>query len=368
MSTSVVAHRRALHRIPELDDQLPETLSYVTSVLEPLPCALSSPIPGSVCAFFDAGKPETTAFRADMDALPVIEATGLPYASRHPGAMHACGHDGHTAMALALAEYVAGHLAELPCNVLFLFQPAEETTGGAKRLCETGILEQRHVARVFGLHLWPGLEAGRVFSRPGPLMARSNEVTVTVTGKSVHLSRAAEGRDALTAGITYLQRAYDMVEQLPPQEPRVLRFGKMVSGTVRNAVSGETRLEGSLRTYHEETYRVCREKLAAIGKAVAAESGCGVHVHLSEGYPAVWNHEGLYETVCRNLGEQAPALLSAPALAAEDFSFYQRYVPGVFFFLGVGATAELHAPDFCFDDEFVLPQGVEFLKRLLTVG
>lgn len=367
MPLSVTAHRRALHRIPELGDQLPETTAYVRSVLEPLACELSVPIPGSVCAFFDAGKPETVAFRADMDALPVTEATGLPYASAHPGQMHACGHDGHTAMALALAEHVSAHLNELPRNVLFLFQPAEETTGGAKGLCESGIFERHHVARVFGLHLWPGLEAGRVFSRPGPLMARSNEVTVTITGKSVHLSRAAEGHDALAAGAAYLRRAYAMVDALPPEEPRAFLFGKMVSGTVRNAVSGKTVLEGSLRTYREETHRYCRQGLEELGKAVAAETGCGVEVYLNEGYPAVWNHEGLYETVCAKLGPDAPAPLDAPALAAEDFSFYQRQAPGMFFFLGVGNTAELHAPDFCFDDEAVLPAGVAFLKRLLVM-
>ena len=368
MSQTVVAHRRALHRIPELDDQLPETVRYVRSVLEPLGCALSSPIPGSVCAFFDAGKGETAAFRADMDALPVTECTGLPYASAHPGKMHACGHDGHTAMALALAEYISAHLAELPRNVLFLFQPAEETTGGAKGLCESGILEQHHVTRVFGLHLWPGLPMGQVFTRPGPLMARANEVTVTVTGKSVHLSRASQGRDALAAGAEYLRRAYAMVDALPPEEPRAFLFGKMVSGTVRNAVSGKTVLEGSLRTYWEETYRFCREQLEVIGREIAAETGCGVEVYLNEGYPAVWNDEGLYETVCSALGVDAPGLLEAPALAAEDFSCYQKAVPGVFFFLGVGNTPELHAPDFCFDDEAVLPKGVEFLKRLLMMA
>lgn len=368
MPTSVVAHRRALHRIPELDHNLPETLAYVTSVLKPLKGTVSFPTSGSVCAFFDAGKPETVAFRADMDALPVMEATGLSYVSVHPGRMHACGHDGHTAMALALAEYVSGHLSEVPRNVLFLFQPAEETTGGAKDLCGTGILESCHVTRIFGLHLWPGLEAGRVFSRPGPLMARSNEVTVTVTGKSVHLSRAAEGLDALTAGVSFLQRAYDMIARLPLEEPRVLRFGKMVSGTVRNAVSGQTILEGSLRTYRDETYCLCRKSLEEIGEVLAKETGCGVNVHLSEGYPAVWNHEALYEAVCGQLGAESPALLDAPVLAAEDFSFYQRNVPGVFFFLGVGDTAELHAPNFCFDDEAVLPRGMAFLKKLLLMA
>ena len=123
MLSSAVVHRRALHRIPELDDQLPETTAYVRTVLEGLPCQVSAPIPGSVCAFFDAGKPETVAFRADLDALPVSECTGLPWASVHPGKMHACGHDGHTAMMLALAEFVWAHLDALPRSVLLLFQP-----------------------------------------------------------------------------------------------------------------------------------------------------------------------------------------------------------------------------------------------------
>ncbi len=365
---SVVTHRRALHRIPELDDQLPETVQYVRSVLKPLGGKLFSPITGSVCVYFDAGREETAAFRADLDGLPVTEAAGLPFASEHPGRMHACGHDGHTALALALAEYAAARLGELPRNVLFLFQPSEETTGGALRLCEAGVLERYRVRRVFGLHLWPGLPAGAVYSRPGPMMARSNEVTVTVEGRSVHLSRAEEGRDALTAGIAFLQRSYAMIEALPPDQPRVLRFGRMVSGSVRNAVSGSTVLEGSLRTYREDTFRFCRQQLRDIGRAVAAETGCGVDVRLSEGYPAVWNHEALYAEVCRKLGGDAPRLLEVPALAAEDFSFYQQYAPGVFFFLGAGDTAELHAPEFAFDDEAVLPAGLEFLKKLLYLN
>lgn len=364
---SVVEYRRALHRIPELDDRLPETAGYVRSALERFGLETCSPIPSGICAFLDAGKPETAAFRADMDALPLTEATGLPYASLHPGRMHACGHDGHTAMLLALAEYASAHRAELPRNALFLFQPAEETTGGAERLCGTGLLERHHTARVFGLHLWPGLEAGRVFSRPGPLMARANEVTVTVTGKSVHLSRAAEGLDALTAGAEYLRRAYAAADALPRDQPRMLRFGKMVSGTARNAVSGKTVLEGSLRTWREDAHCLCREALETLGREIGAETGCAVEVRLSRGYPAVWNHRWLYESVCQALGPEAPALLDAPVLAAEDFSFYQRRLPGVFFFLGTGNTPQLHAPDFTFDDETVLPAGLAFLKKLMML-
>ena len=281
--------------------------------------------------------------------------------------MHACGHDGHMAILLELARRLSKK-KDLPHNVLLVFQPAEETTGGARDLCETGLFARYKVKAIFGLHLWPGLPAGQVFTRPGPLMARANEVTVTVTGKSVHLSRASEGLDAMTAGAEYLRRAYAMIDALPPEEPRAFRFGKMLSGTVRNAVSGKTVLEGSLRTYREETYHFCKEQLEAIGREIAGETGCGVEVYLNEGYPAVWNHEELYETIRAALGNDAPGPLDTPALAAEDFSFYQRAVPGVFFFLGVGNTAELHAPEFCFDDEAILPEGVEFLKKLLMLA
>lgn len=127
----VIQYRRALHRIPELDRDLPETLSYLRGILSPLSCTLSSPIPGALCAFFDFGRPDAIAFRSDADALPITERTGLPFASVHPGRMHACGHDGHMAMVLDLAVWLDQQTA-LPHNVLLLFQPAEETTGGAR--------------------------------------------------------------------------------------------------------------------------------------------------------------------------------------------------------------------------------------------
>ena len=364
---SVVTYRRDLHRIPEEEDRLPKTCRYVRSVLEPLNCVVTTPTQSSVCAYFDAGKPETVAFRADMDALPVEEQTGLPFTSEHPRFMHACGHDGHTAMLLALAEYLSEHLDGIPRNALLIFQPAEERPGGARPLCETGLLEQYRVSRIFGLHLWPKLPFGRVCSRPGPMMAQANEVDVTITGKSVHISRYQEGLDALDAGQAFLCRAYALAESLPSWAPSVLRFGKMVSGTARNAVSSGTRMEGTLRTYHEETFRFFRDGLEEIRRAVWEESGCEVAVHLSDGYPAVWNHEELYRSLCDSLGRDAPLFLETPVLAAEDFSFYQRRVPGVFFFLGAGQTPELHAQNFDFDDESILPVGVEFLKKLLML-
>lgn len=362
MLSPVAAHRRYLHQIPELDDQLSQTLTLVTGVLRGHRCEYASPIPGSVCVWFDFGQPETVAFRADMDALPIAEETGLPYASRHPGNMHACGHDGHTAMLLSLCQWLSSKPEGMPRNVLAVFQPSEETTGGANRICESGILEERNVTRIFGLHIWPKLPKGKIFSCPGPMMARSNEVTVRVQGKSAHLSRAHEGRDAMLAGIEYLNRAYRLAGEVPP--PCVLRFGKMWAGTVRNAVSGDCTLEGSLRTYQDATFERCREGLERIAAEVSKESGCRAELELGSGYPAVWNHEKLYETVCADLGADAPALLDKPSLAAEDFAFYQKRLPGVFFFLGAGDAPELHASNFDFDDEYILPLGVEFLQKL----
>ena len=168
----IYADRHALHRIPELDKELPETMAYLRRSLEGLPCFLLSPAEGSLCAFFDFGADCAVAFRADADALPIQEKTGAEYASVHPGKMHACGHDGHMAILLELARRLSKK-ESLPHNVLLVFQSAEETTGGAKDLCDTGVFDQYHVKAIFGLHLWPGLPSGRIASRKNELMARS---------------------------------------------------------------------------------------------------------------------------------------------------------------------------------------------------
>lgn len=366
MFQTVVDHRRALHRIPELDNQLPETVSYVRSVLEPLGCALSSPIPGSVCVFFDAGKPESVAFRADMDALPVTEATGLSYASTHPGKMHACGHDGHTAMALALAEYVSAHLSELPRNVLFLFQPAEETTGGAKLVCESGVFEKYRCDRIFGWHLWPDLPAGTIASRPGPLLARSSEVTVTVTGKSSHVAKPHEGRDALFAASAFLYESYRLIELLgQPEEPRLLKFGKLTSGQARNAISDSSLLLGTLRVYSDEMFTATEAMLRDLVGTIERKTGCRFEIAFSAGYPPVRNDPTLFETARAALPQLQ--VLENPLMISEDFSFYQQRLPGLFLLLGTGTGIPLHADTFDFD-ESVLAAGLAADELLLFLN
>ena len=356
----VIQYRRALHRIPELDRDLPETLSYLRGILSPLSCTLSSPIPGALCAFFEFGRPDAIAFRSDADALPITERTGLPFASVHPGRMHACGHDGHMAMVLDLAVWLDQQTA-LPHNVLLLFQPAEETTGGAKDLCQSGVLEAHKVQCVFGMHLWPELPAGVIASRKREMMSRSCEVSVTITGRSSHIAKAEEGLDALAAGVEFYRRAAALEAALPPHLFRLLKFGRMESGTVRNAVSGNTVLLGSLRAFQDEVFLDLQQGLREIGQQVQADTGCQVAVHTNDGYPAVWNPDALYDRV-KDLG--LPFLeLEKPVMISEDFSWYQRHLPALFFFLGCGPSPALHADNFAFD-ESILAKGAAFWKQL----
>ena len=351
--------RHALHRIPELELDLPETQNYLKNALSPLSCRVFCPLGSALCAWFDFGAEDAIAFRADMDALPIQEKTGAEYASLHPGIMHACGHDGHMAILLELARRL-DRKEKLNHNVLLIFQPGEESPGGAEAICDTGLLERYGVKAVFGLHLWPGLEKGRVFSRRKELMARASEVTLDIYGKSAHIAKAAEGVDSLMAGAEFYTRAMEMERQIPAGVFRLLKFGKFHSGTARNALSAHTHLEGSLRAFQDETFETMADSLRQIAAQVREKYGCGLELHIAGGYPAVMNDDGVFDAVCRCL---PVAELEEPCMTAEDFSWYQKHVPGVFFFLGLGDTPALHADTFDFD-ETILTKGAEFFEAL----
>lgn len=351
--------RRALHAIPELDLNLPETMAYLRAALAPLACRVFSPSQSAICAFFDFGKSETIAFRTDADALPISENTGLPFASRHPGRMHACGHDGHMAMLLELARRIDRH-STLPHNILLVFQPAEETIGGAKLICGSGVFGQYHVRAIFGMHLWPGLAPGAVVSRKGEMMSRSCEITVEIKGRSSHIARREDGIDALAAGMDFYQRTQALERSFPPEVFRLLSFGRMESGEVRNAVSGKTTLYGTLRAFQEKTYLTLRRGAADAAVQTDAAFGTQTRIHFSDGYPAVINPDKLYHAAASavEFGE-----LAKPVMISEDFSWYQQTLPGLFFFLGTGNTPALHADTFDFDEKILL-KGADFWEKL----
>ncbi len=355
----IIQDRRALHQIPEVEKNLPETFAYLEHTLSKLNCQRISLGIHGLCAFFDFGREETLAFRADADALPIPEKTGAPYASRHEGKMHACGHDGHMSILLELARRL-NRKKTLPHNVLLVFQAGEESPGGARDICETGIFDQYHVKAIFGLHLWPGLEKGTVFSRKRELMARASEVNVDIYGKSAHVANASKGIDSVAAGAELLRRAFEMEKALPAGTYRLLKFGIFRSGTVRNALSAHTRLEGSLRAFQDAVFDTLRDNLFQIGRDIEADFGCTVQIGLSPSYPAVINPEALYDRVSAIVPVSS---LAEPCMTAEDFAWYQRFVPGMFFFLGLGGTPALHADTFDFD-ESVLVKGADFFETL----
>lgn len=387
--SDLVRFRRDLHRIPELGMDLPQTIAYVESVLADLDCEVTHPCQSAVCAFFDAGARETTALRADMDALPIAESTGVAFASEHEGCMHACGHDAHMAMVLAAAVQAGERLSADPHafdrNVLFVFQPAEETTGGAKLVCESGVFERYNATRIFGFHVWPDLPWGTLASRPGPLLARASETHVAIHGASTHIAKTygvddAHSADAMLAAARFLVDERALMSRLGEDEPCICKFGVLQSGSVCNAVSGESRIAGSMRVFSDAMFDRARGELERVLAAACAEYGCTYDLDFAEGYPPVTNDKLLYAWVA----EQLPELetVEEPLLIAEDFAFYQRHLPGVFFLLGTGepdahegacadtvpglgyAHSALHTDTLMFD-ESVLLRGVQTYMRLI---
>ena len=357
----IIQDRRALHRIPELGQELPKTRVYVENALSGLNCQVFWPTEHDICAFFDFGADHALAFRADMDALPILENPDCPFRSCHEGQMHACGHDGHTAILLELARRLSER-KDLKHNVLLLFQSAEETVGGARFLSDSGVLEQYSTRAVFGLHLWPGLEKGVIHTRPGVLMARSAEVTATVTGRASHIAKPEEGADALNAVFRFYEAARALEKKYFEPGEGLLNFGKLTAGQARNAIADRAELAGTLRCTREETFHALRADLEAEAQR-SSQSGIAVSLHFSDGYPPVWNHPQVLKQVSRFVRLR---LLEHASMTSEDFSFYQRRVPGVFFFLGLGDTPPLHSPDFGFD-EAVLTQGADFFQQIAEV-
>ena len=390
--------RRDLHRIPELDFELPQTIRYIEGVLDGLCCEVTYPCKSCVAAYFAAreGAQGCVAIRADMDALPISEATGVAFASESSGRMHACGHDAHMAMALAMAVEVDRVLREDPGklkqNVLFVFQPAEETTGGAKTVCESGVFERYGTSCIFGFHVWPDLPAGTVASRPGALLARSSETHIRIHGESLHIGKtlgmpAAVSHDAALAAARFLVAESELMERLGAEEPCIARFGLVEAGTVCNAVAGEAHLAGSVRVFSDSMFERVRAGLVKALDEACTGVGCTFDIDFADGYPPVTNDEELYARVAETLPELA--CLPEPLLIAEDYSFYQRHLPGVFFLLGCGvplgedgepranpcdadgcpayATSALHTDTMLFDER-VLLTGLDVYRRLLGLA
>lgn len=360
--------RRDLHRIPEVSFTEHQTQAYILDYLKPLSPDVLLPLAGTgvKAVFYAKDATETVAFRADIDALPIEEWTQLPFASTRPGFMHACGHDGHTTVALVLCRLVHENRAQLTRNVVVLFQPGEEGGNGAERMIADGALEDPHVDRIYGLHVWPDLKKGRLGIRRGVFMAQSCGFDLMVIGKSAHGAKPDMGIDAVVATAELISMLQTVVSRSTnPDEPVVLTIGKIHGGLARNIICDKVTLNGTLRVFSDAMHDHIITRIQEILKGF--ELATGVKTELSE----VQRYFGVENPpeMCREFEKLVKADITAMQhlMIGEDFSSYQRHVPGLFFFVGVGEYAgfpPLHNPHFNFDESALL-YGLEAYSRVL---
>ena len=367
MIEALKKYRRDLHRIPEIMFDLPKTRAYIMKALENTGARVELTEKGGVTAFFDAGKEYAMAFRADMDALTMQEETGVDFASEHAGQMHACGHDGHMAMLLSLCDWVNANLSELPCNVLAVFQPAEESGGGAEHIAKSGIFAKYNVKGIYALHVDPSFEMGTIATRAGAFMAKSSEVHITVHGKASHVAEWQKGIDSMEAAAWLYLEMLAMERSIDAGVPRLLKFGLMNSGTAQNVISDRTRLSGTMRAFSMEIFGWMKERVYALAAQCEEKFGVRVEIDIPGGYPPVINDEGLFEKAREALGALNFHIMEKPEMLAEDFAFYLESVPALMMKVGVGGREKLHSPRLMFDEEALLT-GLEALIRLVKKG
>ncbi len=366
---NVVNHRRALHQIPELSYQEFKTKAYIISILKQCNCEIIEVLATGVCAYFNKGKKNTMAFRADMDALPIKEETLLPFSSQHANKMHACGHDNHMAILLGFAEELSTlDDTAFENNILLVFQPSEETVGGAKPLCESGIFEKTNTKAITGIHVYPFVDKAVIASRALELMACASEVTITITGKSTHCAQAKMGIDPIEVGAKLLLKLYEMEKnEITIEHYRLVKFGLFQAGTVRNIIPDTCQLEGTIRSFSQAVFDFIITRVKEIIKELEDEFGCTIDFSYTEGYPPLINDACLYGDIKSMLCEEFIfEELDEPLMIAEDFSFYCKKMPGCFLFLGTGKDIALHNSKFDVN-EAILSTGIQAYLKLMNV-
>lgn len=363
LSEELTRNRRALHRHPELGGEEHWTQAFLMERLREMGV---EPItyPGMTCvvALIEGAHPgPCVGIRADMDALPVQEETGAAFQSEMPGCMHACGHDAHMAIALGAARLLLAHRSALHGSVKLLFEHAEETFGGATQMIAAGCMENPPVTRMLGLHMLPSQPVGTLLTRAGAVSGSSTSIRITVTGQGAHGAYPERGVDAIVIAAQIVCALQSVVSRsVSPLDSAVVSLGQIQGGTAGNVVCDSVTLIGTLRALSDETRETCKQRIEAICKGTAQGMGGDAQIEFTPGYGALINDPALharFERIAADmLGAQGVVLRDAPSLGVESFAFFVEHVPGVYYDLGCGVGAPLHACDFAVD-EACLPIG-----------
>ena len=369
------AWRRHLHQIPELQYDVFETAKFIAEKLKSFGCdeVVSGIGRTGVVAIIHGknGAGATIGLRADMDALPIVEETGLPYASKTSGKMHACGHDGHSSMLLGAAKHLA-ETRNFSGSVALIFQPAEEGGAGAKAMLDDGMMDRFNVARVFGMHNLPGLAVGEFAGCEGPIMAAADKFEISITGRGGHAALPHQTLDPILAGSQLVSALQNIVSRnTDPLASLVISVTKFHAGDAFNIIPQRAEICGTVRTLQADMRDTAERRIKETAAGVALASGVEITVDYQRYYPVTINHQRETElamTVARDVaGATKVNAKIAPMMGAEDFSFMLEARPGSFIFMGNGNSAGLHHPKYNFNDE-AIGHGVSYWVKLVETA
>lgn len=365
LQPEIQAWRRDIHQHPELMYDVHRTAAFVAERLREFGC--DEVVTGlgrtGVVGVIKGRKPagngdvKVIGLRADMDALPIEEATDLPYASKTPGKMHACGHDGHTAMLLGAARYLA-ETRNFAGDAVVIFQPAEEGGAGAAAMIKDGLMERFGIEQVYGMHNGPGFPVGSFAIRPGPIMAATDAIDIRIEGLGGHAARPHKCIDTVLAGAQLITSLQSIASRtVDPLNSAVISMCEFHAGNARNVIPQVAELKGTVRTLTPETRELVEKRVREVVAGVAQMTGTKIDLTYERGYPVTVNHAtqtAFAAQVAKEVAGDTNVHDVPPMMGAEDFAYMLEARPGAFIFCGNGNTAGLHHPAYNFNDEAIV--------------
>ncbi len=370
LQDEIAAWRRHIHAEPELLYDVEKTAAFVEEKLKSFgvdEVVTGIGRTGVVGIIKGKGPGRTIGMRADMDALPIAEQTGKPWASKVSGKMHACGHDGHTAMLLGAAKYLA-ETRNFSGSIAVIFQPAEEGGAGGLAMVKDGMMDRFNIEEVYGMHNMPGLPVGQFAMRTGPIMASTDEFKITIKGHGGHAAMPHLTIDPIVAGSQIVNGLQTIASRnADPLMSVVVSVTKFNAGFAHNIIPNEAELAGTVRTLMPEMRELAEKRLKEITEGVASALGAKVEIDYNRNYPVTFNHadETAYAVTAATdiAGPNNVNPETAPVMGGEDFSYMLEARPGAFIFIGNGDTAGLHHPEYDFNDD-IIPHGISYWVKL----